>query len=123
MNFSAFIAVGVGASLGAWCRWGLAQWLNSWHPRLPLGTLVANIVGGLLIGAFVGWSIRSPELDAWRPFVVTGVLGALTTFSTFSAESLSLLQRGEIGWALLHGGAHLLGSIAAAGIGFHFAMR
>ncbi|HMS79120.1 MAG TPA: CrcB family protein, partial [Burkholderiaceae bacterium] len=79
---------------------------------MPWGTLAANVVGGLAIGAALAVFERRPELSAaWRPFLVTGLLGALTTFSTFSAESLQLIQRGALGHALLHTGAHLLGSL------------
>ena len=107
-----FAAIGVGAALGAWLRWLLALALNRLWPMLPMGTLVANLVGGLLIGMAV-WLFEhhtdiSPE---WRLFAVTGFLGGLTTFSTFSAESMALLHRSEYGWALFHTGGHLFGSI------------
>ncbi len=106
-------AIAVGATLGAWLRWGLSLWLNARLESLPLGTLAANLGGGFLIGIAVGffhdWPALAPE---WRLFVVTGFLGGLTTFSTFSAESMLLLQRGDYGWVLLHGAAHLVGSVA-----------
>ncbi len=106
-------AIAAGATLGAWLRWGLGLWLNARIESLPLGTLAANLGGGFLIGMAVGffqdWHGLSP---AWRLFAVTGFLGGLTTFSTFSAESMALLQRGDYGWALLHTGTHLLGSVA-----------
>ncbi len=106
-------AIAVGAMLGAWLRWGLSLWLNARLESLPLGTLAANLGGGFLIGIAVGffndWPALAPE---WRLFVVTGFLGGLTTFSTFSAESMLLLQRGDYGWVLLHGAAHLVGSVA-----------
>jgi len=118
MNVAAFIAVGVGAAIGAWLRWALALALNAVVPNLPLGTLAANLVGGLLIGAavelFTVHPVIAPEI---RLFVITGLLGGLTTFSTFSAESVALLQRAEYGWALALIAAHLLGSIAMTLLG------
>lgn len=114
-----FAAIGVGAALGAWLRWLLSIGFNHWHPNLPLGTWVANLLGGLLIGVVLAVLTRFPHLDPiWRLFVVTGFLGALTTFSTFSIESLALVQRGEFGWAVAHTLAHVLGCLAAAALGW-----
>lgn len=113
MSGGALLAVGVGAVLGAWLRWGLGLWLNPLLPTLPLGTLAANLVGGYLVGAAVAVFHINVDLPAeLRLFFVTGFLGALTTFSTFSAEAVALLARGQYGWALTHVGAHLLGSLA-----------
>ena len=107
-----WVAVGAGAAIGAWLRWGLSQWLNHSHSHLPLGTLLANLVGGFLIGVAVGFFGSQPGLpEAWRLFVITGFLGGLTTFSTFSVEAVNLLHRTEYAWALLHAGAHLFGAI------------
>jgi CrcB protein len=113
-NFlSAALAVAVGAVLGAWLRWGLAVWLNGQFPALPPGTLVANLAGGYLIGLAIGVLALQPSLPAeWRLFLITGFLGALTTFSTFSAEVVGLLQQGRLGWALATVGTHVLGSLA-----------
>lgn len=112
-------AVAIGAVLGAWLRWALSLWLNAVHPMMPLGTWAANLIGGLLIGAALAFLARMPELDPlWRLFFITGFLGALTTFSTFSAESLLMLQRGEFGWAFAHSALHLGGSLLAAAIGW-----
>ena len=112
MSAAGFAAVGVGAALGAWLRWALGLALNHVLPLFPLGTLLANLVGGYLIGVSMGWIAQtgamSPEL---RLFVITGFLGGLTTFSPFSAESLSLLQAGRYEVALLHVAGHLAGSI------------
>ncbi len=112
MSAIGFAAVGVGAALGAWLRWALGLALNHALPLFPLGTLLANLVGAYLIGVSMGWIAQtgamSPEL---RLFVITGFLGGLTTFSTFSAESLSLLQAGRYEVALLHVAGHLAGSI------------
>jgi len=107
-------AVAMGAVLGAWLRWGLALWLNARPGSLPMGTLLANIAGGFLIGIAVGVFENFPELPPeWRLLVITGFLGGLTTFSTFSAESVLLLQRGAYGWACVHSCLHLIGSILA----------
>ncbi|NLD69989.1 MAG: fluoride efflux transporter CrcB [Limnobacter sp.] len=121
-TISGFVAVGIGAVLGAWARWALGLWLNAAGRPLPLGTLVANLIGGLMIGMLVAAFSRLPDLDpAWRLFAITGFLGALTTFSSFSIESLGLIQRGEFGWALLHSGLHLFGSLLLAAVGYRLA--
>lgn len=113
-----FIAVGLGAMLGAWLRWGLGLWLNPRFPAVPLGTLAANVAGGYLVGVAVAWISARPEIPAeWRLFAVTGFLGGLTTFSTFSAESVGMMLRGEYGWAALHATWHLGGSIVATALG------
>ena len=118
MGFNGFVAVGVGAAMGAWIRWGLGLMLNATIPALPLGTLVSNLVGGYFMGLFMGLfsatSSFSPEL---RLFVMTGLLGGLTTFSTFSAEAVTLLSRGQYGWATTHIAVHVLGSLAMTGLG------
>ena len=113
MAFYAFIAVGVGAAFGAWLRWGLGLWLNSIWPELPLGTLSANLIGGFLVGFSVAFFLQHPGLTPeWRLFIITGFLGGLTTFSTFSIETVTLLMRGQFLWGLsiitLHLGGCLL---------------
>ena len=116
---SAFAAVGVGAVLGAWLRWGLTTWLNPVHPTLPLGTLAANLGGGYLVGIAVAFfAAQSSLAPEWRLACITGFLGALTTFSTFSAESVELLLAGRYGAAVAHSAAHLFGSILATVVGF-----
>ena len=119
MGFNGFLAVGTGAAIGAWMRWGLSVMLNASFPSLPLGTLVANLLGAFLIGLFMGFSALStaiaPEV---RLFLVTGLLGGLTTFSTFSAEAVTLLTRGQYGWATAHILVHVLASLALTGLGF-----
>ncbi len=123
MNAVGLMAVGAGAVLGAWLRWGLSVGLNTVLPNLPLGTLVANLAGGFIIGvaveAFVQHPVLAPEI---RLFLITGFLGSLTTFSAFSAESVAMLQRGQYGWASLHIGLHLAGSIIMTILGM-MAMR
>ena len=113
------IAVGLGSAVGAWARWGLSAWLNPRFVFFPLGTFVANAIGGFLVGLAVAVFVKHPELSpAWRLFLVTGFLGGLTTFSTYSAEVVGLIERGEIMWALGVAAAHLLVSLllTAAGI-------
>jgi len=118
MTGSGIAAVGVGAALGAWLRWGLGAAMNALVPALPMGTLAANLIGGYLVGVAVAifeqYGGLAPEL---RLFVITGFLGGLTTYSTFSAESVSLLTTGRYGWALAHTMAHLLGSICMTVLG------
>lgn len=118
MGAGGFAAVGIGAALGAWLRWGLGLFLNPVFITLPLGTLVANLVGGYLMGLAMGvfalGSSLSPEM---RLFITTGFLGGLTTFSAFSAEAVHLLSRGEYGWASAHVISHVLGSLAMTGLG------
>ena len=115
----AFLAVGIGAAFGAWARWILSTWFNPVVPALPLGTLAANLVGGYLVGIAVAYFAASPSIaPEWRLFCITGFLGGLTTFSTFSAESVQLLMAAQYGAALMHTAAHLFGSLAATFIGF-----
>ncbi len=114
-----FAAVGIGAAVGAWLRWALSLAFNARIETLPLGTLAANLVGGYLIGIAVALFNDMPQLaPEWRLLLVTGFLGGLTTFSTFSAEAVALLQRGAYGWVLLHSGVHLLGSVVLCIAGF-----
>jgi len=115
----AWLAVGLGATLGAWLRWGLSTWLNAVTPQLPLGTLLANLGGGYLIGIAVAFFAGHSGISAeWRLFAITGFLGGLTTFSSFSAEAVLLLQRGDYWWAILHSSLHLFGSILFCAAGF-----
>ncbi len=114
MTGYAIAAVGVGAALGAWLRWGLSLAMNAWYPAVPPGTLAANLVGGYLIGiAVAGFAAHASLAPEWRLFIVTGFLGGLTTFSTFSAEGVALLLQAKYALAVLHGALHLAGSFLA----------
>lgn len=111
--------MGLGAAFGAWLRWGLSLWLANVHGKLPIGTLLANLGGGYLIGLLLGFFASFPHLSPeWRLFAITGFLGGLTTFSTFSGEAMMLLQRGDYGWAAAHSLLHLAGSIGCCIAGF-----
>jgi CrcB protein len=118
MTFYAFLAVGVGAAIGAWLRWGLGLWLNPVLPQLPMGTLCANLVGGYLIGLAVAFFMQHPGLSPeWRLLIITGFLGGLTTFSTFSAETVTLLMREQYAWGMALVAAHLGGSLLMTVLG------
>ena len=107
-------AVCAGASLGALLRWRLGAWLNGAHAWLPLGTLAANLLGGYGVGVAVAFFAQQSHWpEAWRLFAITGFLGGLTTFSTFSAEVVSLVQQQRLGSALALAGLHLGGSLLA----------
>jgi CrcB protein len=114
MPWSSLLAVGLGAALGAWLRWGLGLWLNPLVVNLPLGTLAANLAGGLLMGLLMALLEAPTQWPAeLRLFAGTGFLGGLTTFSTFSGETSALLDRGEYTWAGALVLLHVLGSVAA----------
>lgn len=121
MNIFAVFAIFTGAGLGALLRWDLGLRLNPVFPTLPLGTLAANLLGGLL-----AWFGRHPGLaPEFRLFAVTGFLGGLTTFSTFSAEVVTLLARSEYGWGLVAAATHLTSSLMLTATGMalaHMAM-
>jgi CrcB protein len=114
------VAVCLGSSLGALLRWWLGARLNAHFPPIPPGTLAANLIGGYVVGVavafFATYTAVAPE---WRLLVITGFCGGLTTFSTFSAELVTLLQQGRATWALAAAAAHLVGSLVMtlAGIG------
>ena len=118
MNATSLLAIGGGAMLGAWLRWGLGVWLNPLLPTLPLGTLAANLLGGYLVGVAITVFHINVELPPeLKLFVITGFLGALTTFSTFSAEVVHLVQNARYGWALGTASLHLFGSLLMTGLG------
>ena len=109
--------VALGGALGAVLRWRVGLWLNPLALPFAAGTLAVNVVGGLLIGLSLVWFEQHPN-ETLRLLLVTGGLGGLTTFSTFSAESLTLLLRGDAGLALLHSLAHVLGALLAVAAGW-----
>lgn len=112
------LAISFGAALGAVLRWLLAVRFNPLWTALPLGTLAANLIGGYAIGLALGWLGQHPELPPQvRLFVITGLLGGLTTFSTFSAEVVTHLQQGRIAPALLVAVTHVVGSLALTALG------
>ncbi|OEY65772.1 fluoride efflux transporter CrcB [Marinobacter sp. X15-166B] len=113
-------AVSLGAAVGANARWALSLWLNSEQQMVPLGTLLANLLGswlaGLLIGYFSGPSALAPE---WRLFAITGLCGALTTFSTFSLEMFAAIQNGKWMAALAGGLVHVAGTLLMVALGLY----
>lgn len=112
------VAISVGASLGALMRWFLGTKLNALFPSIPPGTLTANLVGGYLIGVAVAWFSSHPSLPPeWRLLIVTGFLGGLTTFSTFSSEVVAQLMAGRMMWALSGIAVHVAGSIGMTLLG------
>jgi CrcB protein len=114
----ALAAIGLGASLGAWFRWWLGLRLNPLLASLPLGTLAANLLGGYLVGVAIAFFAQNEGLaPEWRLFAITGFLGGLTTFSTFSAEVVTLLSRGQPVWAIATAVAHLAGSLSLTALG------
>jgi CrcB protein len=112
------LAVFGGAGFGALLRWWFGTWLNPVFPTLPLGTLTANLTGGLLIGAASAYFTHNAGVaPEWRLFAITGFMGGLTTFSTFSVEVVTLISRQEYAWAAAAASVHLGGSLALTAIG------
>jgi len=112
VSFSVLIAIGGGAAAGAWLRWLLGMLLNPIFPTLPLGTLAANLLGGLLMGFAMGFLSHFEALPPeMRLFVTTGFLGGLTTFSTFSAETATLVTHEQYGWTAAIIAVHVIGSV------------
>lgn len=111
--------IAVGSTLGAWLRWGLSAWLNPRLPHLPLGTLASNLIGGYLVGVAVAYFAANAALaPEWRLLAITGFLGGLTTFSTFSVEVVQLLQADRLEAAALLALVHLIGSLLFTALGF-----
>jgi CrcB protein len=117
VGFYSFLAVGFGAVFGAWLRWWLGIILNPVFPTLPLGTLAANLLGGYLVGVAVAFFAESHLPPEARLFVITGFMGGLTTFSTFSAEVVTLFSRSEYLWGSIAAGVHLFGSLIMTTLG------
>lgn len=116
--FSSLLAISIGASTGAVLRWLLGRSFNALFPTLPPGTLAANLLGGYLIGIAIALFASLPDLaPEWRLMVITGFLGALTTFSTFSAEVVTLLQQGRMLWAGAAITLHVAGSLTMTLLG------
>lgn len=117
MGFYGFLSVGLGSAFGAWLRWWLGVVFNPIFPTLPLGTLAANLLGGYLVGIAVAYFAQTNLPPEARLFIITGFLGGLTTFSTFSAEVVTLFSRSEYLWGGIAAGAHLFGSFAMTALG------
>jgi CrcB protein len=110
--WNAIFAISLGSSLGAVLRWFLGMQLNSLFPTMPPGTLTANLVGGYIIGLAVAYFAQAPDIaPEWRLLIITGFCGGLTTFSTFSAEVVTLLQQGKLTWAMSAIAIHVSGSL------------
>ena len=106
------LAISLGSAFGALLRWGLGARLNSLFPEIPPGTLTANLIGGYIVGVAVAYFAQAPDIaPEWRLLVITGFCGGLTTFSTFSAEVVTLLQQGRLGWAMSAMAIHVSGSL------------
>jgi CrcB protein len=115
---NSIVAISLGASAGALMRWLLGTSLNALFPAIPPGTLAANLIGGYLVGVALALFADHPGVaPEWRLLVITGFLGGLTTFSTFSAEVTTLIQQGRVLWASAAIGAHVLGSLAMTMLG------
>ncbi|VVN79761.1 fluoride efflux transporter CrcB [Pseudomonas fluorescens] len=115
------LVIAIGASLGAWLRWLLGMKLNALFPTIPPGTVVANMIGGYIIGVAIAFLAASPTLSPeWRLLIITGFCGGLTTFSTFSAETVALIQEGRLLWALGSISLHVLGSLVMTAAGLLF---
>ena len=110
--WKSILAISLGAALGALLRWVLGDKLNALFPTIPPGTLVANLIGAYVVGVaiafFASYTALAPE---WRLLIITGFCGGLTTFSTFSAELIPLLQQGRLSWALSAVALHVVGSV------------
>ncbi|MBI1821384.1 MAG: fluoride efflux transporter CrcB [Nitrospirae bacterium] len=118
MGLSSLLAIGITAAAGAWLRWGLGIFLNPVFPTVPLGTLAANLIGGFLMGIAMVYLDKNPAFPPEvRLAVTTGFLGGLTTFSTFSAETVTLFVRQEFLWSLVIIVSHVAGSLGMTLLG------
>ena len=117
--FQLLLAVFIGGGTGSVARWLLSMRFNTLHQQIPFGTLTANLIGAFIIGLGLAWFNRMPHLDpVWKLLITTGFCGGLTTFSTFSAEVVFLLQDGRAAWALLNIAVNLLGSLMMTALAF-----
>ena len=116
IGLAQWLAVGGGAALGAWSRWGLGLAFGS--TGFAMGTLLANLIGGFLIGCALAYFANTLAQNELRLFVMTGFLGGLTTFSAFSAEAFSFLQKQQFAWLAAHMSSHVIGSLFMTGLGF-----
>ncbi len=118
--YKSLLAVIIGGSIGCVIRWVLSMRLNGTFPNLPPGTLLVNLIGGFIIGVALAFFVRQPQLDpAWKFFITTGLCGGMTTFSTFSAEVVVLLQAGNYFWAIASVLTHVFGSLLMTAAGFY----
>ncbi|SAK54653.1 camphor resistance protein CrcB [Caballeronia pedi] len=116
--YLSIIAVGLGGGLGSLLRWVLGLRLNAIFPNLPLGTFASNVIAGYIIGVAVAFFARFPDISVeWRLFIITGLMGGLSTFSTFSAEVVAHLQQGRLGWALAEIAIHVCASLLMTALG------
>ncbi|MGJ8525870.1 putative fluoride ion transporter CrcB [Halomonadaceae bacterium LMG 33818] len=117
--FPTLLAVALGGGVGSVVRWWLGLRMNAINPYLPLGTLTVNLAGGLIIGLLIAFFARVPSLDpVWKALLITGFCGGLTTFSTFSAEVVSMLYTGRYGWGLTIAATHLFGTLLMTYVAF-----
>ena len=117
--FKPLLAVMIGGSAGCVLRWLFSMRFNALFPNLPPGTLLVNLIGGLVIGGAMAWFVRHPDVDPiWKLLIVTGLCGGLTTFSSFTAELMGLLQSGKYLWAMASALVHVTGSLLMAFAGF-----
>jgi CrcB protein len=117
MSYS-IVVISLGASCGALLRWFFGLQFNAIFPTIPMGTVAANLLGGYMVGLAVGFFNNHPMLSPeYRLLIITGFLGGLTTFSTFSAEVASLLQAGRLAWALATISVHVIGSVTLTILG------
>jgi len=117
--WKSILAIALGSSIGALLRWALSVNYNLRFTAIPPGTLLSNLIGGYVVGLAIAFFSSNPQIaPEWRLFLITGFCGGLTTFSTFSAEIVTLLQEGRLAWAVGAIGAHLAGSLLMTLAGF-----